>query len=110
MFNSKTSFKLIASVVLFIVAVIVSAAFLYFKVMRVGNEPFPTAPDSDLKSVLKALYLQQKFSDFAIENQGVNDAALYKNFGEFLNKHKPDDLDNATQQPGVIKSSSGAKP
>ena len=31
-----------------------------------AQAPLPTAPDSDLPSVLKALYLQQRFTDFAI--------------------------------------------
>ncbi len=75
--------------------------------MRKGKEAFPTAPDSDLRSVLKALYLQQKFTDFAIQNQGVDDTALQKNFGAFLDEHKPGDLDNPTQHPGVIDSSNG---
>ena len=77
--------------------------------MRTGNKPFPTAPDSDLRSVLKALYLQQKFTDFAIQNQGADDTALQTNFGAFLDEHKPGDLDNPTQQPGVISSSDGEK-
>ena len=97
------AYKLIASGVL----VILAAVITYSAVMREGNKPFPTAPDSDLRSVLKALYLQQKFTDFAKQNQGVDDATLQKNFGEFLDKHQPSDLDNPTQQPGVISFNYG---
>lgn len=105
---------LLSSVVLTIVLglgpVSLKLLSLYLAVMRVGNKPYPTAPDSDLKSILKSLYLQQNFTVFAIQNQGVNDVDLHKNFGAFLEKHKPGDLDNPTQQPGVISFSYGAKP
>ena len=103
-------FKLFAGVVLAVLALVLAAVVAYSTVMRVGNKPFPTAPDSDLKSVLKALYLQQKFTDFAIQNQGVDDDDLQKSFGAFLDEHKPGDLDNPTQQRGVIDSSDGEKP
>lgn len=97
--------KLFASVVLVVLALVIT----YLAVMREGNKPFPTAPDSDLKSVLKALYLQQQFTDFAIKNQGMDSATLHKNFGEFLDKHNPDNLDDPTQRPGVIRSGWGEK-
>ena len=99
-------YKIVASVVLGLLALVIT----YWVVMRKGNKPFPTAPDSDLRSVLKALYLQQQFSDFAIQNQGVDDATLQKNFGAFLDNHHPGDLDNSTQKPGVISFSYGEKP
>ena len=69
-----------------------------------GEQPFPTAPNSDLPSVLKALYLQQRFTDFAIANQGVDAGALYRDFRTFIAQHRPDDLDDPTQPPGVISS------
>ena len=37
--------------------------------MAAGAKPFPTAPDSDLPTVLKALHLQHAFTRFAIDNQ-----------------------------------------
>ena len=95
------TFKFTASVVLLFMAVFIT----YLGVMRKGNQPFRTAPDSDLKSILKALCLQQKFTVFAMQNQSVNGAILHKNFGAFLVEHKPGDLDNQTQKPGVISSS-----
>ena len=103
----STWFKVTASVVLVLLVVVLAIVTALSALMRAGNKPFPTAPDSDLKSVLKALYLQQKFSDFAIQNQGVDDTALQTNFGAFLDDHKPGDLDNPTQQPGVIDSRNG---
>ncbi|QYE35163.1 hypothetical protein KZX46_03900 [Polymorphobacter sp. PAMC 29334] len=49
-----------------------------------GARPFPTAPDSDLPSVLKALFLQQAFTSFASKAQGLDDATLHAHFGTFL--------------------------
>ena len=68
--------------------------------------PFPAAPDSDLPSVLKALYLQQRFQEFAVAEQGAGDAALHAAFGRFLAKHRPDDLGWPTQEAGVVRSTS----
>ena len=85
-----------------LLALIVAGAYAY--VMMKGGKPFPTAPDSDLRSVLKALYLQQKFVQFVSQNQGVSDADLYANFATFIGQHKPRDLDDPTQEPGVIRS------
>ena len=69
-----------------------------------GGKPFPAAKHSDLKSVLKALYLQQNFVNFVIQNQGVADDVLYANFAAFIDEHRPQDLDAPTQDPGVIRS------
>ncbi len=69
-----------------------------------GQQPFPTAPNSDLPSVLKGLYLQQRFTEFAIANQGVDAGTLHRNFGAFIAAHRPDDLDDPTQPPGVVSS------
>jgi hypothetical protein len=74
--------------------------------VRRSTVPFPAAPDSDLPSVLKALYLQQRFQEFAIAEQGTSDAALHAAFGRFLAKHRPDDLGWPTQEAGVVRSTS----
>ena len=100
----ETACKVAASVAAVIISVIPAAVIAYLAVMREGKKPFPTAPDSDLKSVLKALYLQRQFTKFAIQNQGVDDAALQSNFGKFLAKHRPGDLDKPTQKPGVVET------
>ncbi|HET8701596.1 MAG TPA: hypothetical protein VFL97_08020 [Nitrococcus sp.] len=77
---------------------------LYRFILHRGSQPLPSAPHSDLPSVLKALYLQQQLTRFAIEQQGADAAALQRAFGEFLARHRPDDLEHATQAPGVIRS------
>jgi len=80
-------------------------AFLaYRRIMAEGAKPFPTAPRSSLPDVLKALYLQQHFTRFAIAQQGASPEALHAAFGEFLATHKPDDVAGPTQPRGVIRS------
>lgn len=77
---------------------------VYRYILDRGSKPYPTAPCSDLPSVLKALYLQQQLSRFAIDQQSSDAATLHHAFGEFLARHKPNDLEQATQAPGVIRS------
>jgi hypothetical protein len=77
--------------------------FDYWLIMSRGSKPFPSA-DAPLRQVLKALYLQQAFTRFAIENQGQDRAALGPAFRAFLQGHRPKDLDQPTQPPGVIRS------
>lgn len=67
-----------------------------------GARAFPTAPHTDLKSILKALRLQRDFTRFAIDRQGAPPAALHAAFGDFVAASLPAELDAATQAPGVI--------
>lgn len=69
-----------------------------------GRKAFPAAPDSDLKSVLKALHVQQRFALFAGRVQGADSADLHAAFGKFLGDVRPEDLESPTQAPGVIRS------
>ncbi|MEL6479380.1 MAG: hypothetical protein AAFR17_18790 [Pseudomonadota bacterium] len=77
---------------------------IYRFILAQGQKPWPAAKSGDLASVLKGLYLQQKFADFVIENQGKEGADLHAAFGQFIADHKPDDKLAPTQAPGVIKS------
>ncbi len=63
--------------------------------------PFPMAPHSDLPSVLKSLYLQRVFVEFAEASQGLSPEALHAAFGEFLTTHRPSEP-TPTQPPGVV--------
>lgn len=90
-----------------LVAVILAA---YASIMAAGGKPFPSAPDSDLPSVLKALHLQRTFTGFAIDSQmqaAGTDAAsaqrLYDDFAAFVAANKPNDIGAPTQAPGVIE-------
>ena len=76
----------------------------YRLVMTRGARPFPTAPNSSLRDVLKALYLQQAFARFAADNQGAAPVELQAAFVQFLAQVRPSDLDGPTQSPGVIRS------
>lgn len=67
-----------------------------------GEKPLPPGEYDDLPSVLKALYLQQKFTDFAVDTQGLDPKDLHDQFGDFLTRHKPGDRSGPTQEPGVI--------
>ena len=69
-----------------------------------GEKPLPPAKYDDLPSVLKALYLQQKFADFVVDAQGVSPDDLHRDFGTFLGKHKPADKFEPSQPPGVISA------
>lgn len=69
-----------------------------------GRQPFPAGPDTDLPSVLKALYVQQRFALLATEVQGQDPASLHASFGAFLQQVKPANVAGPTQEPGVIRS------
>ena len=70
---------------------------------RFGKTPFPTAPGSDLPSVLKGLFLQQHFTKLAIDVQGLDDGALHARFGAFLNATRPAQPQPALK-PGAIQA------
>ncbi len=91
-------------VISLIVTVILTVWLAYSGIMKFGNRGFPMAPKSDLPSVLKALYLQQKTLGFAVDNQGCNAEQLRRNFGEFLAEHQPENVGEPTQQAGTISS------
>ncbi len=76
--------------------------FIALKLLdRFGKTPFPTAPDSDLPSVLKGLFLQQHFTHLAIDVQGLDDAALHARFGAFLSATHPSGAEPSLK-PGAI--------
>jgi hypothetical protein len=68
-----------------------------------SRKPFPTAPGSDLPTVLKSLFLQQQFTRFATEAQGLDDAQLHARFGRFLAAVQPS-APAPTQAPGEVRA------
>jgi hypothetical protein len=78
--------------------------FAYWKVRSSGRASAPLAPDQDLRTVLKALHLQQGFTTFAATQQGAAPEALHAAFGGWLAAMRPGDLSGPTQPPGVLKS------
>ncbi|MFT7596403.1 MAG: hypothetical protein ACI8R4_003738, partial [Paracoccaceae bacterium] len=71
-------------------------------VVKFGLTPFPAAPDSDLQSVLKAIYIQQMFTGFAIAHLGHPEDQLKAAFEDFCNRHRPRDHSGPRQSPGVL--------
>ncbi|MBP0482741.1 hypothetical protein [Sagittula salina] len=76
--------------------------------IRNGEKPLPPGPYDDLPSVLKALYVQQRFSDLAIDLQGAPPEDIHTRFGQWLEVNRPADRSGPTQAPGVIRSPKGA--
>lgn len=93
-----------AAIAVAIALVLLGLVFDYALIMRRGARPLPAAPGATLRHVLKALYLQQAFTRFAITQQGRPAAAQGAAFRAFLAAHRPSDLDRPTQPPGVIRS------
>lgn len=93
---------------LLLFALLLALAFaiywLYRRVLKLGFSPYPTAPRSDLPSVLKALYLQRRFTRFMVEQQGQPPEALKAAFAEFVAEHRPHDPSAPTQIPATYFS------
>jgi hypothetical protein len=85
-----------------LLSIAVGLCVVYRMVMARGEQPLPAAPNSDLRAVLKALYLQRELIAFAIKMQGQSAADLTQAFGAFLDKNRVQDTDSPTQQPGTI--------
>lgn len=83
---------------------IVGLVIDYYWVLWKGRQPYPAAPGSDLRNVLKALYLQQAFTRFAIAQQRRDPGEWGAAFRAFLIATRPADLDGPTQPAGVIRS------
>ena len=93
-----------AALLALIVALAVAIWAAYRFVVARGSKPFPTVPNSDLRTVLKALFLQQQFARFAMAQQGATPDALHAAFATFAATCRPGDLAAPTQAPGVIRS------
>ncbi len=79
----------------------VALVVTFITIIKVGTAVWPKAPHSDLQSVLKALYVQQQFVNFATTQQGIDDQALYDAFGSFCKDTRPSDLKQPTQTAGT---------
>ncbi len=100
--SAVTGWGVIVIVALLLLAAVVAYG-AYRLILSRGMQPFATAPDSDLQSVLKGLFLQQHFTRFAIEAQALDDAQLYDRFGAFLDEVQPEG-GAPTQTPGEVRA------
>ena len=103
---SRYSLEMIGIVLLSLAAGLAAA---YWLIMTRGYKAFPAAPNSDLKSILKALYLQRQLISFIIRNQGGTAAQLHAAFDTFLKSVAVNDTDTPSQAPGTIPPA-GMKP
>ena len=87
-----------------LIAALLSLAAVLWLVWVKGSRPFPAGADTDLPSVLKGLYVQQRFALLAADLQGADDATVHAQFGDFLKQVRPEDTAAPTQPPGVIRS------
>ncbi len=78
--------------------------YAYRTIVEKAQAPLPTGSRTTLTNVLKALYLQQQFTRFAIAQQGATPEALHAAFGEFLRTHRPEDPLSPTQARGTVRS------
>ncbi len=62
---------------------------------------FNGSTDEPVLQQLKALYLRQMFTHFAIAHQGESDAALQQAFLDWVSTHQPANLTAPTWQPGA---------
>jgi hypothetical protein len=95
----------LVAVLVLTVLLAVFVPWLYRKIMKAGAQAFP--PGATLPDVLKSIYLQQRFLEFVVANQGKSDAELQVAFGQFVAAHAPDNEASPTQRPGLIRT---AKP
>jgi hypothetical protein len=61
------------------------------------------APNSDLLSVLKGLYLQRKLIPLVAQLQGATPQELFDRIGTLLDTEDVDNLARPTQTPGTIQ-------
>jgi hypothetical protein len=74
----------------------------YRRVIGAGLKPFPMAPNSDLPSILKGMYLQRRLIPLVAKLQGHSDEELFDEMGKFLDAIQVDNLQAPTQAPGTI--------
>lgn len=64
---------------------------------------FNGSNDEPLEEQLKALYLKQEFTKFAVENQGVDTTTLRIHFQEFIERVAPTNLTAPTWEAGKYR-------
>jgi hypothetical protein len=97
-----TAGGLLSGIGLAVSSIAVALYAAYLLIIMHGRRPFPGAPNSDLKSVLKALYVQRQLIQFAVAQQKLSAPDLHAAFGDFLSRVELNNLGRPTQKPGTI--------
>lgn len=84
-----------------VLGLVVAIAVAAIAAKRHAARSFPAAPQSDLETILKSLYLQRAFVAFATDHQADDPAALHLAFGKFLDECQPDQPEPC-QRPAVV--------
>lgn len=95
-----------APAVLGLVALIVPLMLCWHFFLKSANRPWPREPRTDLKSILKSLYLQRMFPDFLLNLQsskGECNASLRRRFRSFLADVNHHDSDSPSFMPCCIQ-------
>lgn len=66
---------------------------------------FNGSDDHSLKQQLKALYIKQMFSEFALSQQGRSASEIRRAFNDFIARTEPDNLDGPSWEPGQTQLS-----
>jgi hypothetical protein len=85
-------------------SLVAGALLSWRKFLEVAYKPWPTRHGTDLRSVLKSLYLQQHLTEW-LEQQQTSGGdhpmpSLRQSFRAFLEEHQPHNLESATLRPG----------
>ncbi len=93
------------ALLLLFAGLILTPALLWPTFLRRANRPWPAQAGTDLRSILKALYLQARFLQLAEawQNRGAaRDPSLRQSFRSFLEEARPHDLHAPTLRPGRL--------
>ena len=98
---------ILAWIVAAVAGVAAAGATALVAISRAARRSLPWTEGLDLKTVLKALDLQARFTRFVLDHQGLPAAELQAAFREFLKTAQPGNLDSPTQPPGVVPAPGG---
>ena len=100
--EARPVIRFLSLIVLAISDLAAGAYAAYLQIIVQGRRAFPDAPNSNLKSVLKALYLQRQLIQFAVDQQKPSAPDLFDAFRAFMNRNDLTNLERPTQRPGTI--------
>ena len=86
------------------VGVAAAGATAMLTIDRIARRSSPRVEGLELRTILKALDLQARFTRFALDHQGASASDLQADFRTFLQAARPGDLSSPTQPPGVVPS------